>query len=609
MGQLVRLHTEKGSLILLEAPTGFGKSYVAAKLTKKLLADEGKPVIISTHTNKLAYDLEQTAKKLMPQVKIGVVFGKDNYIDLEKLIEKKEALKICCTGVEEYIKTLESSPPEEYWLIDTFIKETLTDMDMEKIVKNMIRTEKRINYAGRFADFDIAVTNHFYLLANFFFADKNNRIHDIETDSGFNPDDFKIILDEVHTVAQTADSLFANSFSPYRFSYLAGDFADSIKNITAKKNVEVLESLAYRMRRIAQDYSRKDLIGEYVKNTDVKYRDFIESLRSVFTLKKYNMSEITKKTNKYISIKPSRTAYDFRDELKELDVVLHSSGLGFLKYSPAKGFPSIIFSRANAGYMLTKMFWKRKPDMIGLSATIRTGKHNEGVQNVLGFTGKIPIPFTLKKIGYSWGRNQRTFIIGKECEPPEPPNIAGDRDIDDKIKDKIKQWSDFIAGTAADTYEGKKSIILTGSYVQVKSIYESLTNLIDKRIVIAAKSDRTASSIMNEYVSEGHIKILVAARHYGTGIDLPGELLEKLYIARLPYPVMTLKWLKKKYLGSEYTDEMIINLRQWMGRLLRTENDKGDLYILDERIHKRDVWERLEGFIKERSIFVKKIEC
>ena len=608
--KLIKHHQSTNKLVLFEAPTGFGKSYVAVKLAKELLKNN-KKVIISTHTNKLAFDLKRVAEKLIPNKRVGLVFGKNNYIDLNKLLEERSVLEEHCRGIDDYISILRSkNPPEEYWLVDTFINETLVNLDMERIVKSLISADERIDQAGKFKDYDVSITNHFYLLSNFFFVNNRNgdSEDDFEAEKGFNPDSYEIILDEVHTISQTADSLFATSFSPFRFSYLLNEVTTKSGNILSKSAVKFLKKIENKMRTLTLTHARKDLVNEYFKSTDDKYQSFFNDLKQA--VKKQDLNKLTKYINTVVAEKPSKIAYDAKRELRELSAVLSSRyGTGFIKYSPTKGYPAVVFQRADGSYVLTRMFWNAKKDMFGISATIKPTKADNpaGVENVLGYRDRNSrLEYILVDAPYSWGKRQRTFIIGKEAEIPEVPKVGSANELDEETESELRSWGEFVANVVARTYEGKKSVVLTGSYLQVRMIHEALKSLIPEKEIIPVTSDRTMSSVIRQFTADNSARVLIGARHYGVGVDLPGELLEKLYIARLPYPVLSFKWLKRKHKwGVDYIDETIINLRQWMGRLLRSEEDEGDLYILDQRIHKKEVWNRVEGFLVERSKEIK----
>jgi ATP-dependent DNA helicase DinG len=79
------------------------------------------------------------------------------------------------------------------------------------------------------------------------------------------------------------------------------------------------------------------------------------------------------------------------------------------------------------------------------------------------------------------------------------------------------------------------------------------------------------------------------------GIDIPGDTLSMLIIAKLPFPAPD---PINEYERTKYEDvidfkrsfiipEMLIKLKQGFGRLIRTVKDSGVVAILDSRINKR----------------------
>jgi len=79
------------------------------------------------------------------------------------------------------------------------------------------------------------------------------------------------------------------------------------------------------------------------------------------------------------------------------------------------------------------------------------------------------------------------------------------------------------------------------------------------------------------------------------GVDIPGDLLSMLIIAKLPFqqPNAINEYERSRYLdfGSYLKaiilPEMLIKLKQGFGRLIRTETDTGVVAILDSRINKK----------------------
>jgi len=75
------------------------------------------------------------------------------------------------------------------------------------------------------------------------------------------------------------------------------------------------------------------------------------------------------------------------------------------------------------------------------------------------------------------------------------------------------------------------------------------------------------------------------------GVNLPGDILSHLIIVKLPFPIpdpigeyeRTLYKDTNAYMQSVLIPNMLIKLRQGVGRLIRSETDTGVISILDMR--------------------------
>jgi ATP-dependent DNA helicase DinG len=85
--------------------------------------------------------------------------------------------------------------------------------------------------------------------------------------------------------------------------------------------------------------------------------------------------------------------------------------------------------------------------------------------------------------------------------------------------------------------------------------------------------------------------VLFASDSAGEGIDLAGDILSNLIVVKLPFPVpdpvtdyeRSLYTNMDDYLAEVITPNMLIKLRQWFGRGIRTETDTAVFSILDSR--------------------------
>jgi ATP-dependent DNA helicase DinG len=90
--------------------------------------------------------------------------------------------------------------------------------------------------------------------------------------------------------------------------------------------------------------------------------------------------------------------------------------------------------------------------------------------------------------------------------------------------------------------------------------------------------------------------VLLGARRFWQGIDIPGDALQAVVIEKLPFEVPT-ELRKRREARIEraghdaferYTlGKMLLNLKQMTGRLIRTEEDRGIVVIVEGRTQKR----------------------
>lgn len=79
--------------------------------------------------------------------------------------------------------------------------------------------------------------------------------------------------------------------------------------------------------------------------------------------------------------------------------------------------------------------------------------------------------------------------------------------------------------------------------------------------------------------------VLAGVASLWTGLDIPGDALRTVIIWKLPYGVPTLeaKAIERKHGQQVYWDSMLCRLTQGIGRLIRTTEDAGTVFIVDSR--------------------------
>jgi len=91
--------------------------------------------------------------------------------------------------------------------------------------------------------------------------------------------------------------------------------------------------------------------------------------------------------------------------------------------------------------------------------------------------------------------------------------------------------------------------------------------------------------------------ILLGTSSFWEGVDLPGELLEMVIVARLPFanPTEPVVAARVEYLEQQDRNpfmeyqipEAVTRLRQGFGRLIRTSHDEGIFILADSRVARR----------------------
>ena len=550
----------------IEAPTGSGKSIMIAHLAKKY-ADEGKKVVVSTHTNQLALELLKDLKEKFNLTKADIVVGKSNYIDIEnldfseisKLIDAKDFIQELAALTANF----DVNKNEEY-LIDVFLDKFDIDESTKELLVRLLKTENPKDFIKKFSDIQVSVTNHYYLIYELLFNKEEN----------FN--NYVFILDEAHQLLDAMETIFTHNFSLFRFRYLLNNFMEEIKFMdfrgqkTLMKRLSKLRSIVNTMFRV---YTNENSIGTSYTG-DKKHISIIRKFCRFIV--EENM-DLYNKVKKVVLPNP-KTRNLLLEEWKELIEIRDvAPNTVTFYYSPAKGYPSLSAIKGNI-YKKMRIMWKRIQNVKGFSATFSIPTYDEYFRYRLCILKEDNVKFY--KIAPVFKKEQiNYFIVGKDFPKPKTTEESVDLNW-------IKAVGDFII----DTFEEKNTLVLMGGFLEVDNLYDYLSLKLNVPILRASKN-KSAYNIIKQFKRQGGI--LIGTRNYGMGIDLKGNMLEKLYIAKLPYPVIgNKKWLEKmekdkangeKTSYFQMRNEMLLNLKQWTGRLIRSSEDKGDLYVLDSR--------------------------
>ncbi len=165
----------------------------------------------------------------------------------------------------------------------------------------------------------------------------------------------------------------------------------------------------------------------------------------------------------------------------------------------------------------------------------------------------------------------------------------------------------------------RNTMVFFRSYEMLRSMRQRIEENVDRQLYWeeSGSSRRLASSLQAFKKGRGGVFFTVMGGKVAEGLDFPGQELDIAVVVGLPYPPpsLPLDELKRRYdraygpgRGWEYSSAIpaVRKVQQAVGRLIRTETDRGVAIILDNRISRyreqvgakpsKDVVKDLNGF-------------
>jgi len=138
--------------------------------------------------------------------------------------------------------------------------------------------------------------------------------------------------------------------------------------------------------------------------------------------------------------------------------------------------------------------------------------------------------------------------------------------------------------------EGRTLVLFT-AYAQLRATSQAISSpLAEDGIFVFEQGDGASSHSLLETFRTAEKAVLLGTRAFWEGVDVPGEALSVLAIAKLPFdvpsdPIVAARAETFEDPFYQYTlPEAILRFRQGFGRLIRTQSDRGVVTILDRRV-------------------------
>lgn len=587
MAEAVLSAMNQGNCLLSEAGTGTGKTL--AYLVPALCLN--KRVIVSTATKNLQEqlynkDIPFLEKILGRKLRVAYLKGRSNYLCLYRL--RRAEQNPILNGLEE----LNVFDEIRRWAVETETGDRTELVDLPEDINFWYHIDARsdICIGQKCPDFeacfitkarqraqeaDIIIVNH-----HLFFADLALR----NTNYGkILPDYSIVIFDEAHEIEEIAAEYFGTEVSNYTINDLVQDLQKL--PITDHDNATSLLKVITRVSDRADKFW-----GSFYRKTPEEGR---YSLDLEFFISEIDgVKKPTEVGESYIALdnvleRLIATLLNLRDAPPERDVLVRrAEELRFsLEYIANRSNDTYVYwyERRGRGVflqatpidvstILSEHLFSKVDSVVLTSATLTSADSFNFIRNRLG-TGPAKEVKIESHFDYT---TQALLYLPARMPDPRSPNFIN------AIVDEILKILILTKGRA---------FVLFTSSNQMREVYQRVQPLIPFPTLIQGQSSK--ASILERFRNTSNC-VLFAVASFWQGVDVQGEALSCVIIDKLPFAVPTdpVVSARQKYIdeqgGNSFFDysvpQAIITLKQGLGRLIRSREDRGVLSILDPRL-------------------------
>ncbi|MFV0439189.1 MAG: ATP-dependent DNA helicase [Desulfopila sp.] len=579
------LQPPRANVLVIEAETGIGKTL--AYLVPALLS--GKRVVVSTATLTLQdqimnKEVPLIARILGREVPVVCIKGRQNYLCRYRWFQYFESAQVPdedigdCQRISAWLAGTETGDRAELsWLpersplwpkISAQSNQCLGSECPESGDCFINRLRKK---AGRAS---LMVVNH-----HLFFSDLALR------QRGYGevlPRCEGVIFDEAHHIENVATTFFGKTFSQYQLFDLVSDIdrqaeAD-LDPDTRRRIVGSARGVQQRTTEFASllpAQPGKFPLAEFIQRySPVKWHQEVDLLAAGMTRLAEELGRCSGFGEGWRNFE--KRLDELKDNLLEIALADDREPIDDAVHWYERRERSLLLSATpvNVAQLLTNSLYLAVDWCIMTSATLSSGGDFRYLQERLGLDDsaeflRLASPFDYQK---------RTLLYIPETGFPEPAE---------------KQFTERSCQQALELLRlsNGRGLVLCTSFRGMESMATYLEEHLDYPVLVQGRGSR--SSLLRSFKANKG-SVLVAVASFWEGVDVQGDTLSCVIIDKLPFEVPTDPVIQariqriKEQGGNPFFDfqipRAILTLRQGVGRLMRSADDRGIIAILDIRL-------------------------
>lgn len=580
MAQAVESAINLNETLIVEAPTGTGKTF--AYLAPALLSfAKGtiEKIIISTGSKTLQDQLVSKDLRVLVDAcnfvgTVALLKGRSNYLCNERLnrlmLESKhkdKSLQIELVKIKNWAISTKKGDISEIQSLseDAFIIPAITSTNDNCLGRDCPSFDDCFIVKARknAMDSDLLVINH-----HLFFADlavKETGFAELLPNAGV------YIFDEAHQLADIACEYFGESLSTRQFIELTKDIEFVYR--TELKEAKQMAKAAEQLRLSALDFRLSFAIEKGSGSWREKSEDKMIQLhlQRLFQVIDFLMEVICERLGSSELLDHCfERLNQFNLRLKKLNSI-DVAGFSYW-YDCTKQHVTLNITPLSIAAKFQLACEKKSAAWIYTSATLSVKGRFTHFTSQLGLDKnkcmQLDSPFNYAK--------QSLLVVPRLIPEPGTPGLC---------ELLVKQLTPVICASKG------RCFFLCTSYAMMNQLFVGFKRALTLPVLL--QGEKSKQALLEEFISYGNA-LLVATSSFWEGVDVPGQTLSCVIIDKLPFgspdePLLKARIEDAHLKGlSAFFDvqlpQAVINFKQGVGRLIRSEKDKGVLIVCDTRL-------------------------